>query len=860
MNLKSTTLITFSIIATILIHANASTYSNRIMLNTDGLTMTNEESQALDFMYEYMNAADAIDHPASFYLENIRMSMKARKEMPWGHTIPDILFRHFVLPVRVNNENLDSTRIKLYDELKSRVAGMTMTEAAIEVNHWCHERVTYEPSDARTSSPLATIKTAKGRCGEESTLTVAVLRTIGIPARQVYTPRWAHTDDNHAWVEVWTDGKWHFMGACEPEPVLDLGWFNAPASRAMLMHTRVFGHYEGPEEKVLETKNFTEINLIGNYADTARVDFTVKNMNGKPVDKATVKFMIYNYAEFCPVVTKYTDVNGRTSLTAGLGDMMVWAEKNGRYGYALATFGKNKSVTLSLNKCQSSDEAQRVMKAEYYDIIPPKEKSRIPHIDEKTKRQNEWRLAQEDSIRGLYESTFINRDSAKVIAEKLGIGTDDVASIIVKSRGNHRVIVDFLKSKSDKTRAVELLKTLSDKDLRDVGTDVLEDGYNARNAMIQERVDDEMLTPYKQMFANQVDAKAAAIFKSKPEMLVKWCHDSLTLIDDMNTSHIIISPKGVWTTRCTDKRSREIFFVCIARSLGIDARKDVVTGKTQYRNNGAQWIDVNFDAEIQKSAPKGKLVITYEPTKLLPDPNYYSQFTISKIQNGLPQLLSFDEGQVDMGGGVSWNNTFHKGTNIDIGTYMITYGTRLANGSVLAKAQTFNVMTNKTTEIKLKMRKSKNDIEVIGEFNSESKYKDIASNEIRTILSTTGRGYFCVGIIGMGQEPTNHAIRDIVAAKTELESWGRPILILFTSKEDENKFKAAEFGTLPKTVVFGIDEDGSIRKQIAKNMHYNEDAPLPYFIITDTFNRVVFEQQGYTIGLGAKIANTGRQL
>jgi len=52
-------------------------------------------------------------------------------------------------------------------------------------------------------SPLATIRTAYGRCGEESVLTVAALRAVGIPARQCYTPLWAHCDDNHAWVEAW---------------------------------------------------------------------------------------------------------------------------------------------------------------------------------------------------------------------------------------------------------------------------------------------------------------------------------------------------------------------------------------------------------------------------------------------------------------------------------------------------------------------------------------------------------------------------------------------------------------------------------------------------------------------------------
>ena len=119
-----------------------------------------------------------------------------------------------------------------------------MKDAILEVNHWCHEKVTYRPTDGRTSSPLASVCTAYGRCGEESTFLVAALRSVGIPARQVYTPRWAHTDDNHAWVEAWADGKWYFLGACEPEPILNLGWFNESASRGMLMHTKVFGDYE----------------------------------------------------------------------------------------------------------------------------------------------------------------------------------------------------------------------------------------------------------------------------------------------------------------------------------------------------------------------------------------------------------------------------------------------------------------------------------------------------------------------------------------------------------------------------------------------------------------------------------------
>ena len=152
----------------------------------------------MKFLYAYMSLADITDYPDTFFLRDVRLSFKAKQEMPWGKEISEELFRHFVLPQRVNNETLDNSREVFYGELKDRVKNLSLYEAILEVNHWCHEKVVYTPSDSRTSSPLASVRTAYGRCGEESTFLVAALRSVGIPARQVYTPRWAHTDDNHA--------------------------------------------------------------------------------------------------------------------------------------------------------------------------------------------------------------------------------------------------------------------------------------------------------------------------------------------------------------------------------------------------------------------------------------------------------------------------------------------------------------------------------------------------------------------------------------------------------------------------------------------------------------------------------------
>lgn len=816
---------------------------------TKGEKPTNEEEEALKFLYAYMPIADITDYTKAYHLNNVRTALRTRKEMPWGNKVPELLFRHFVLPMRVNNEPLDSSRTIFYRELKERVKGLSMKDAILEVNHWCHEKVTYEPSDSRTSSPLQSIRTGRGRCGEESTFTVSALRAIGIPARQVYTPRWAHTDDNHAWVEAWADGKWYFFGACEPEPVLNLGWFNAPASRAMLMHTRAFGDYQGPEEVMLRTNNFTEINLIDNYGSAARVDFKVIDMEGKPVDDAKVEFKIYNYAEFVTAVSKYTDRQGDTFLSAGKGDMIVWASKDGRFGYTKVSFGKDKNVTIQL-----AYDDRHTPKEQDLDIIPPAENAIIPTVTNTQKAENNKRLAQEDALRNAYIATFPTEESMKNYRFPAAI------PYIIKARGNWRTIQTFVeKHEGNIDRALKLLSTLTDKDLRDMPMDILEDNMNATSNEVSPRVEYEMiLKPYKKFFA-KVFRKDAQKFRNDPSLLVDWVKKNIKLNPDTRAMQIPQTPISVWESRITDDRGRDIFFVDVARSLGIEAQKDLVTWKLQYKK-GKDWVDVDFDTSVQEAAKTGKLILDYSPTEYLDDPKYYTHFTISKIVYGRTWIMNFEEGQLDMGGGATWANTFKKGATLDEGTYLLVTGQRMADGSVMAHTQFFTIEPGKTTRQKLDVRQESEGIKVIGSFNSENLIeKD--GKEV-SILSQTGRGYYVLGVLGMGQEPTNHALHDIVKMKEKLDKWGRPMVLLFTNQAEKDKFEAqkGEFGNLLKNTIFGIDKDGTVVKEIAKEMKLRNPNQLPIFIIADTFNRVVFLSQGYTIGLGEQLVKVSSKL
>ena len=72
-------------------------------------------------------------------------------------------------------------------------------------------------------------------------------------------------------------------------------------------------------------------------------------------------------------------------------------------------------------------------------------------------------------------------------------------------------------------------------------------------------------------------------------------------------------------------------------------------------------------------------------------------------------------------------------------------------------------------------------------------------------------------------------------------------------EESYKKFDASEFGDLPNTIIYGWDIDQKNQQEMVTVMKLKQANTLPIFLIADTFNRVVFVSQGYTIGLGAQM-------
>ncbi len=797
--------------------------------------LSTREKEALKFLYAYSSLSDLADYNGDFFLQNVRSSFAARDTFSWGKTVPENLFRHFVLPVRVNNENLDSSRWVFFLELKERIKKLPMKEAVLEVNHWCHEKVTYRASDGRTSSPLASVKTAYGRCGEESTFTVAALRAVGIPARQCYTPRWAHSDDNHAWVEVWVDGKWHFIGACEPDADLDLAWFTAPAKRAMLVNTTVFGDYEGPEEVLQKDRLFTRINVLGNYAPVKTVFARIVNTNNQNLENASVEFQLYNYAEFYPLFKTVTSRDGLCSFTTGLGDLLVWASKDGKYGFQKLDVRKTDTITIKLDR-----EPGQFFELEI-DLVPPAVNAISSSVSDSAKKRNSDRLAFEDKLRSSYESTFIDSSKSTRFAKLVKMDPDTLWGFLQKSRGNWRDLTSFFTECTPAGRSMvfRILENISEKDLRDIDTAVLSDlvinalKYPALSItkdefgkyVLSPRVDNEWLRPYRGFFQLAFDTGLICASRKDPMKVADWLRKNLIINKMANYSRAPLTPIGVYELKVADLHSADICFVSVCRSFGIPARLDPSTKVPQFLNFG-KWNDVYLFDKKENAGAKGILTLTNSPANGK-KPEYTTHFTVEEYKDGFFRTLDYE--------GSPLVQDYPCTIDVPAGPCMMVTGNRLTDGTVLSKLKVFEVKAAAKSNQSIDLRQNKLPLPEYGKINLA----------LFSFKITNG---IIIAWIDPDKEPTKHLLADLRQKKSEFGQWKGKFIMVFSSEEQMNSFIKTEAALLPKNVSYFVQSTFPVRPAEI-NAGKGGTKNLPVVIFINNRGMINYLSEGYKIGI-----------
>lgn len=799
-------------------------------------------AQYLTFLYAYMPQSDLADYDFDFFDQQVKIACEARETFSWGKTIPEDIFRHFVVVYRVNNEDLDTARAYIFHQLKDRIKDMSMYNAALEVNHWCHEHVDYQPADVRTSAPLATLRTSHGRCGEESTLTVTALRAVGIPARQCYTPRWAHCDDNHAWVEVWVDGKWYFLGACEPAPDLNMGWFAYPATRTMMVHTNVFGRYEGPEEVNKRTKYYSCINVLSNYADTATAYVTVYDKQHLPAQNATVCFKLYNYAEYYTLAEVKTDENGRAQLNTGLGDLLVWAKQGNDYSYAKLDLRKQDHLVLILSDKGPNPWMSVGNLVQQFSMVPPAGKPINNTVSATTQLACDKRIAKEDKMREAYRNTFPTKAQTDKYHNEY-FTPEEFYDVIHRSEGNHAEIMRFLQNHSKKEEGLylkEFVAALADKDLRDTKAETLESQLSRYRStrypaevfikgVLPARISNELIRDWRHDLREALVNTLPGEITPSVEQLTDWTKRFITIDSLCNYYNCPISPMGVFKTRRADAHSRDIFFVAACRSLFIPCYLDNSNGDIFAWENG-QWNLVTFE---EKPAEEYKTLILHNDKKM----GYYTQYTLQRFENG--EFVSFD-----------FENDPRVETNpivlsVPAGYYCLSLGERHSDGSVFSQMQFFNITQDTTERFIDFFRKIQDPVLPIrnyGKINLRKVKVDGFSLLARLTSSQKEHIILCLGT--PGTEPVNHLMKEIAAKQEDYETWNSPMF--FVMKEGQWKSEPGEPRNL-RIITEGYDELVEI---FTKALDGELAGRNPMCFVIDKKGNIIYFSEGYNIGVG----------
>ena len=817
--------------------------------------LTRAEKEGLEFLYAYMPLSDLSMNDGSYYLAQVKSALEARSFFSWGKKIPEDIFLHFVLPYRVNNEYTDTARQVFLAELKDRIKDMEMGEAALEVNHWCHEKVIYKGTDIRTSGPLTTVRTAFGRCGEESTFTVAAMRSVGIPARQVYTPRWAHTDDNHAWVEVWIDGIWSYLGACEPEPELNIGWFSEPVKRAMMTHTFVFGKYNGTEEVIERGDRYARLNLLKNYTNTKSLPVKVTTESGQPIAGAKVEFGLYNYAEFYPIVTQTTDKYGFCAATTGFGDLLVHARLGGKSGTAIAKANLTDTLTIVI-----ADETLFLPVGEYVFTPPPKQ--RVDTLGVEIQAVNNLRLLKEDSIREVYISTFIDSLSASRITGAQGMDVDKMWNYIVQSRGNWNEIITFIKGLNTELagKGASILANISEKDLHDIQASTLNDHLRASEAypphssvtsdetynpyILSPRIGREFVTPWRSFIQERFTPAQAEEFRSNPISIRNWISKNI-IADTLNNYYDVpMSIEGMLQLGRSDNYSRDLLFVAICRSFGIPARLETATQRPQFMNETG-WNDVFFSASSNEQPLRSALTLKNLSTDPDFTPRYYSHYTLARYDNG--NFISLDY-ETD-----SRLLKFPVTLSVDTGFYRLITGNRLSSGEVIADISYFRVEAGKTTETGIRQATGTEQSGVLGKVNAGAVFTEISSQKPDELSNYMGAKGMIVAIIDPAKEPTKHLMADLKAVKNALDQWGGKVIFAVAGDKLSAGFDSKIFKGLPANSVFGHDAKGEVAAAVNTVCGIDGTARWPVVAVVNAKGEIVWHSEGYSIGLGDQL-------
>ncbi len=789
-----------------------------------------EEKLGMLYTYAYMPVGDIVTYQPEELYPFVKYAFLARRTIAYTKQIPAELFLAYVLFYRMNNENLDGHRESFYGELYPLVSSLDMEQAALQVNYWCYEKATYISTDIRTAAPLTTLKRAEGRCGEESTLSVAALRSVGIPARQCYVPRWAHCDDNHAWVEVWVNGRWYYFGACEPEPVLNKGWFTAAASKSMLAVARTFSDVILEAESKQSSPILEMVNTTATYGECKRIEITVTRKNA-PVEGIKVSFELVNAAELYPIYSSFTDGEGIADFFTGLGDIYIHVQDEDRFIYYKMDVRREDRITLKLEDSITTDRFSSVCR-EAFDLVPPKERVSISLKTEVGEEQiHKEKLTKCETVRENYKKSFFPFSEEKISRQWY----------LSMARGNKREIEKFQEleqfTQEDK---LELLATLSEKDFADITAQILEEYLETsqnykmkytediyRDYVLAPRVANEMIRKERKWIARFFEGKAV----ENPLDLWNYMNENIELADEMSCDTILCAASGALLHKVCGKHSYSIVYVSICRALGMAARLNPITHEPEYYDALADGSYGFIPVRADKKPELYPVIIKNASGRQL---KYDEQITIARYQDCNYQTLSYP--------GLQMEDCFH--LEAEQGSYRILSCIRQIDGTVSAYAYYFNVPD--IGELTVELRDDATE-SLLKNVELPDTLVENSTHMLLSLRSLTKEKKAVIAFAEPGKEPTEHLLQELLASGQKLNEAGCSVLILLSDWAEADNATLMKVQREADNIGVYVCKDRKYKAQLQEAMQVGDER-MPFAMAVTSGFTGQYAFANYNIG------------
>ena len=779
-----------------------------------------EVALALKFLYTTMPLSDVGNYGVSSFLDYAEHGVFLWENSPYVKKMPEEIFLNYILYHRINTEEILDCRSIFYEDLKDRIQGKSMAEAAIEINYWCAEKATYHTTDNRTIAPINVYRCGNGRCGEESTFTISALRSAGIPARQVYAPFWSHCDDNHAWVELWCDGKWYFTGACEPEPILNKGWFTNASSRAMMVQSRWFDKIVPENEDVNGIEgNAMVLNQLRRYADVKEVSIRLKKPDGTPAAGTRLSLEVFNYSQFLPIAHMVTDEKGEIHVTTGKGSLHITVMQDGLWAEGAIDTRKEDILELTLKEFAIPEGWQN------FDSIAPIDTP--VNTDQPTEEQKE------------------ERD--RRLAEALKIRTAKVEAFIPDWK------VDFVdKAGENKEVCEKLMSVLTDKDRIDAKPAVLKSHVDAAlhlkdaypeniyySYVLNPRVFNEVMTDYRGAIAAAFPEEAKAAFREDPKAIWSWIEENIKVCPEAEQESVYFVPTASLKIRKSSELSRHILFVAIARTLGVPARLNPMDGAMEYlmpdsvKQGAEAYENSKFQAVIAGKAKEARLVFIDGGLTW----TYNQNWSIARLEKDGYLPLELED--------LSWENG-KLAIEADPGIYRILTGNRLPNGNVFGKSLTFSVEKGEEKTVELSFREAKlNDmLEDIAILPFNLLEKD--GTKVPAADVTRG-GRKILFWLEVSKEPTEHILNELMEKKEAFEKYKENLLFIIKKEEDLNDPTLSRCRAALPGIPVLYDTFTENINTLGRRM-YVDPEKLPLILVTSGELNGIYATSGYNVG------------